>query len=53
MLSSLHPYNYWEEDGQYFFNTPQLFLSLFVWNDNPYKEQLIAILDEYCDDLLQ
>lgn len=22
MLSSLRPYKYWEEDGQYFFNTP-------------------------------
>ena len=22
MLSSLHPYRYWEEDGQYFFDSP-------------------------------
>jgi hypothetical protein len=152
MLSSLHPYRYWEEDGQYFFNTPsgaqyvayflelpfaknlytfnfdklhlgthgvvdvyvcdtictilalffqkhqdsmlvacdssdgreaarmrlfeswyrrlapeelkkidrsgqaeeyRLFLSLFVWDDNPDKERLITILDEYCRDLLE
>ncbi len=29
-----------------------LVLSLFVWDDNPDKERLIAVLDEYCDDLL-
>lgn len=151
MLSSLHPYRYWEEDGQYFFNTPsgaqyvayflelpfaenlytfnfdrlhsgiygvvdacvcdtictilavffqkhqdsmlvacdssdgreearmrlfeswfkrfapkelkkidrsgqadeyRLFLSLFVWDDNPDKSRLVAIFDEYCRDLL-
>jgi len=151
MLSSLHPYRYWEEDGQYFFNTPsgaqyvayflelpfaenlytfnfdrlhsgihgvvdacvcdtictilavffqkhqdsmlvacdssdgreearmrlfeswfkrfapeelkkidrsgqadeyRLFLSLFVWYDNPDKSRLVAIFDEYCRDLL-
>lgn len=151
MSSSLHPYRYWEEDGQYFFNTPsgaqyvayflelpfaenlytfnfdklhsgihgvvdvcvcdtictilakffqkhqdsmlvacvssdgreearmrlfeswfrrlapeellkidrsgqaeeyRLFLSLFVWDDNPDKSRLIAIFDEYCQDLL-
>jgi hypothetical protein len=29
-----------------------LVLSLFVWDDNPDKERLIAVLDEYCNDLL-
>lgn len=29
-----------------------LVLSLFVWDDNPDKERLIAVLDEYCSDLL-
>ena len=31
----------------------RLFLSLFVWEDNPEKERLITILDEYCNELLQ
>ena len=30
----------------------RLFLSLFVWDDNPDKDRLVAILDEYCQDLL-
>ena len=29
-----------------------LVLSLFVWDDNPDKERLIAVLHEYCSDLL-
>ena len=29
-----------------------LVVSLFVWDDNPDKERLIAVLDEYCSDLL-
>ena len=31
----------------------RLFLSLFVWDDNPDKDRLISILDEYCKELLQ
>ena len=29
-----------------------LFVSLLVWNDNPNREQLVAILDEYCQTML-
>ena len=29
-----------------------LFVSLLVWNDNPEKERLVAILDEYCQTML-
>ena len=32
--------------------TYNLFVSLFVWDDNPEKEKLIALLDEYCAAML-
>ena len=29
-----------------------LFVSLLVWNDNPARERLVTILDEYCQTML-
>ena len=29
-------------------NEYKLFISLFVWADNPVKEEIVGLLDEYC-----
>lgn len=29
-----------------------LFVSLFIWDDNPDKEQLLSFIDDFCSDLI-
>ena len=62
MLSSLHPYRYWEEDGQYFFNTPSGAQYVAYFLELPFAKNLYSFIFDkvyfgthggYCRDLLK
>ena len=51
-FSRLAPKNLMKIDRSGYAEEYRLFVSIIVWQDNPNKDKMIAILDEYCSSML-